>query len=251
MATYKTTGIVLKSNKLGEADKIISIYSDSCGKIQGVAKGIRRTKSKFGSRLEPFTYVDLLLYKGRNLDIITQVEIISSFKEIREDYDRVTYGWAMLDLINKVSLEGEKENKLFYLLLKTLELLSKATSNLDLLLVAFDIKLLAIVGYRPNLSSCTVCHRKLTSDDKFLFSFEWGGIICNPCSTNDIGAINVSLESIVVLKKLLFSELELVFKIEASKEVRKELENLINKYIDYYIQSRLKSRKLLGDSKHA
>lgn len=246
MATYKTSGIILKSIKLGEADKIITIYSDSHGKISAVAKGIRRTKSKFGSRLEPFTYARLLLFKGRSLDIITQVEIASSFKEIREDFDMVSYGWAMLDLVNKVSLEGEKDSKLFYLLLKSLETLAKVSSSYDLILAAFDLKLLALIGYRPNLLSCAVCRRKPTQHDKFLFSSECGGVLCDKCGSSDPSAILSTFESISLLRQLMLSELESVAKVEVSQELKDKVANLISKYLDYHVQANLKSRRYLA-----
>ncbi len=109
MSIYKTRGIVLKTHKLGEADRIITLLTNNYGKVGAVAKGVRKTKSKFGSRLEPFTHVDLVLYKGRNLDTITQAEIIDSFSGIRDNFERITHGSAMLDLVNKVSVEGERD----------------------------------------------------------------------------------------------------------------------------------------------
>src|SRR3990172_3382738 len=123
MSLYKTKGIILRTHKLGEADRIVSILTNSYGKVNAVAKGVRKTKSKFGSRLEPFTHVDLVLYKGRNLDIVTQAEIIDSFSEIRDSFERITYGSAMLDLVNKVAVEGERDIALYNLLAKSLSVL--------------------------------------------------------------------------------------------------------------------------------
>src|SRR5438093_13351184 len=103
MPLYKEQGIVLRAIKLGEADKIVSILTQGSGKIRAVAKGIRRTNSKFGARLEPLTHVSLLLYQGRNLDTVTQAEIISPFTGIRSDFARIAAGESMLEAADKVA----------------------------------------------------------------------------------------------------------------------------------------------------
>src|SRR5881296_3888223 len=100
MPLYKEQGIVLRSAKLGEADKIVTILTQGSGKIRGVAKGIRKTHSKFGARLEPFTHVSLMLYEGRNLDTVTQAEIISPFLALRKDLSLITAGETMLEAVD-------------------------------------------------------------------------------------------------------------------------------------------------------
>src|SRR5206468_2756805 len=103
MPLYKEQGIVLRSVKLGEADKIVTIFTQGSGKIRAVAKGIRRTQSKFGARLEPFTHVSLLLYRGRNLDTVTQAEIVGPFLKIRRDFGLIAAGETMLEAVDKVA----------------------------------------------------------------------------------------------------------------------------------------------------
>jgi DNA repair protein RecO (recombination protein O) len=249
MGLYKTEGVVLKSIKLEEADKIITIYSRSKGKISVVAKGIRKTKSKFGARLEPFSYANLLLYEGRNLDIVTQVELISSFQEIREDFDKVVYGSAMLDLLEKISPSEEKDEKVFELVLSSLRALSLSSKNIPLLLAAFDLKLMSIAGFRPNLSSCVICNDSTSSFKKqAIFSCEWGGVLCDKCGLSDIDAFSISRMTLEVLNEVLRRDMQDVVKIEVSQEIEKELVSLTQRFVKYYLQARLKSREYLARS---
>lgn len=249
MANYKTKGIVLKSIKLGEADKIVTIYSSERGKISAVAKGIRRTKSKFGARLEPFSYVDLMLYDGRNLDIVTQVELISSFREIREDYDKVVYGSAMLDLLDKICPLEQEDDRIFALVLSSLKVLASASKGIPLLLAVFDLKLMSIAGYRPNISNCVIC-----SDEKSyfkghaIFSSEWGGLLCEKCGLSDIDAVSISRMTLEVLSEILRRDMEDAANLEVSQKVEKELLSLTQRYVKHYLQARLKSREYLTKS---
>ncbi len=253
---YKTRGIVLKSIKLGEADKIIIFFTNFHGKVSAVAKGLRRTKSKFGGRLEPFTYVDLLLYKGRNLDTITQAEIITSFSEIREDLNKIAYGLPMLDLMNKVSIEREKDKRVFEFLLSSLKTLSKITINTDLLLVAFDLKLLSLSGFLPILNRCVVCSKTMNHFKETFFSCEKGGLICKECGYfgyrgGEVGPdiVFISSQAASLLSTLLRASAGDLDKIEVSEKPRKEVLTVVRKYVDFHIQAQLKSRECINKLK--
>src|SRR5689334_11305024 len=123
MPLYKEQGIVLRATKLGEADKIVTILTQGSGKVRAVAKGIRRTQSRFGARLEPFTHVSLLCYQGRNLDTVTQAEILSPFRALRTDLDLIAAGETMLEAADKVAEDHERNVRLFLLLLNGLRAL--------------------------------------------------------------------------------------------------------------------------------
>src|SRR5207245_2728295 len=129
MALYKEQGIVLRTMRLGEADRIITVLSQGSGKIRAVAKGIRKTRSRFGARLDPFTHVDLLLYKGRELDIVTQAEILTSFRALREDYMRFTAGEMILEGADRVIEDREPNTRAFMLLLTSLRHLVEPGSD--------------------------------------------------------------------------------------------------------------------------
>lgn len=239
--TYKTKGIVLKSIDLNEADKIITIFSKDSGKISAIAKGIRKTGSKFGARLEPFTYVDLFIHKGRSLDIITQAEIISPFLKIKADFDKITYGLAILDLIDKVSQEGEVNRNLFTLFISALETLDLLDKNVELFYVAFQLKLMAVSGYLPRFSSCVSCHTKFDDLENLRFSFEGGGIICLDCGLADSFAYSISKNAFCVLGELTKANREKIIQSQISDETLKEISSLMKKYVNYHLGFRVKS----------
>jgi DNA repair protein RecO (recombination protein O) len=244
LSLYKTQGIILRTHKLGEADRIITILTSTHGRVSAVAKGVRKTKSKFGCRLEPFTHVDLLLYKGRNLDIVTQAEIINSFAGIRDSFERISYGSAMLDLVNKVAIEEERDIPLYNLLLKSLQVLSRSNKNLRLLLIAFDIKLMAISGYKPKLERCVICEAKLGVSMRF--SFEWGGLACSECAGADRNSIAVTPATVDLFIRLLRLPLDAIVDLDVIARIEDELYLLMRDYVTYYIQSKLKSRDCLN-----
>jgi DNA repair protein RecO (recombination protein O) len=155
---YRDDGVVLRTQKLGESDRIITLLTRRHGRVRAVAKGVRRTKSKFGARLEPFTHVDLQLYQGRQLDIATQAEAISSYGEgIVDDYGRYTSGAAMLEMTERLTEEREPAMRMFLLLIGGLKALSSAEHDPGLVLDAFLLRALAVSGYEPSLTMCARC----------------------------------------------------------------------------------------------
>src|SRR5919106_6112915 len=110
---YKDEGVVLKTTKLGEADRIITLLTRDHGKVQAVAKGVRKTKSRFGGRLEPFSHVQLMFYRGRNLDTITGVDIVESFDEVRTDYARLVAAASLVEIVEKITPDRERSIPVF------------------------------------------------------------------------------------------------------------------------------------------
>ncbi len=160
MNLYREQGVVLRTWKLGEADRIVVLLTQGEGKVRAVAKGVRKTKSRFGGRLEPFSHVDLSLYRGRELDIVTQAEVITPFRALREDYDRVVAGTAMLEAVDQVAQEREAAIRLYLLLVRALRALDGGPRDPSVVLDAFLLKLMALEGYRPALAECAGCGAK-------------------------------------------------------------------------------------------
>jgi len=156
---YRDDGIVLRTQKLGEADRIITILGRTSGRVRAVAKGVRRTKSRFGARLEPFTHVDLMLHTGRSLDIITQAEVIRPYgAPLAGDYPRYTAGVAMLETAERFTpVEKEPALRQLLLLIGGLRALSDAEHAPGLVLDAFLLRSLAVAGYAPALQECARC----------------------------------------------------------------------------------------------
>ena len=159
MLPYRDDGIVLRTQKLGEADRIITILGRTTGRVRAVAKGVRRTKSRFGARLEPFTHVDLMLHPGRSLDVITQAEVIRPYgKPLAADYPRYTAGVAMLETAERFTpMEKEPALRQLLLLIGGLRSLGESEHDSRLVLDAFLLRSLAVAGYAPALEECARC----------------------------------------------------------------------------------------------
>ncbi len=159
MSSYRDDGIVLRTQKLGEADRIVTLLARRAGRVRAVAKGVRRTKSRFGGRLEPFTHVDLQLYTGRSLDVITQAETLRPYgQSFAGDYPRYTTGTAMLETAERFTpIEKEPAIRQFLLLVGGLRALGEGQHDPRLVLDAYLLRSLAVAGYAPALDECAVC----------------------------------------------------------------------------------------------
>ncbi len=185
MAIRHDQGIVLRSYPFGEADRVVVLLSPSTGKLRTVAKGVRKTKSRFGGRLEPFTHVDLVLYEGRNLDTITQVAVLEPFPKLRGDLDSVVAAGTMVEAADAVAQEDENEVRLFLLLQRGLKALEMGLHSPDLI-TAYLLKLADVVGVAPALEHCASCGR---TDGLTRFSFGGGGSVCDTCRVD--GAVRL------------------------------------------------------------
>jgi len=180
MAIRHDQGIVLRTYSFGEADKIVVILSPNHGKLRTVAKGVRKTKSRFGGRLEPFSHIDLVLYEGRNLDTVTQVSVIEAYPNLRLDYEAVLAAGTMVEVCDAIAQEGESSSGLFLLLQRGLETLEAGASSMDLL-SAFLLKASSVLGMSPSLGICAGCRRTPATGEIFRFSFGAGGSVCLSC----------------------------------------------------------------------
>lgn len=157
MSLYRDEGVVLRTHKLGESDRIIVLMTRGRGKVRAVAKGVRKTKSRFGARLEPPGHVSVLMYEGRDLHTINQAETVDHYRSLREDLDRMTDAMAILEAVDQVAQDGEPNPALFRMLTGALRALGEAPERPALLVGAFYWKLLALEGVSPVLDHCAVC----------------------------------------------------------------------------------------------
>lgn len=231
MALYRDQGIVLRTYKLGEADRIVSFVTERHGKVRAVAKGVRKTKSKFGARLEPMSHVSLQLYEGRELDIVTQAESIDHFKAIREDLDRLTRAVTMLEAADQLSLEREPNPDLYRMLLGALRTL--AAENSALVVAGFHWKLLALEGFRPMVEACVVCDEP---DGLVAFDPTEGGMLC---ATHRRGT-RVSPEAVALLQQILGGRLTQALTAPASPATH-EVDHLATRVMEHHLERRLRS----------
>ena len=236
MSLFRCNGIVLRTYKLGEADRIVSIVTDTHGKVRAVAKGIRKTKSRIGARLEPMSHVSLLIYKGRSdLDIVSQAESIENYRSVREDLDRLTHATALLEAVDLLSVEGQVDDRLYAMLGGALRSLNQADSAL--LVPAFYWKLLAHEGYEPSLDECVRC-----GGDGDIVGFDpaAGGVTCRACTVG----LRVSDAAIDLMRRILGGQLAGALR-EPASAVTHEVERLATASLEHQLERRLKAGRLL------
>ncbi len=232
---YRDEGVVLRAQKLGEADRIVTILTKRTGKVRAVAKGVRRTMSRFGARLEPFTHVDLQLHTGRSLDVITQAETLHPYGEaVVRDYARYTAGSAMLEAADRITV-AEKEPALrqFLLLVGGLRTLAAGEHEPRLVLDAYFLRSLAVAGYAPALTECARCGAQAVR----AFAIAAGGVVCARC--RPAGAAVPAAETIALMIALLRGDWAAA---DASEpRHRAECSGLIAAYLQWHLEHGIRS----------
>ncbi len=179
MSLFRDRGVVLRSYRLGEADRIVVLLTERHGKVRAVAKGVRKTNSKFGARLEPLTHVDLLLWQGRSdLDIVNQVEVLDAFRPVREDLDRMPRGMAVLEVTEQMAQERHPDPRLYAMVVGALRALADAGSDPLLVAPAFFLKALVLEGAGPVLDECASCGEPDGAVELVAFDLVVGGTLC-------------------------------------------------------------------------
>jgi len=235
---YSDTGIVLRTHKLGEADRILVVLTADHGKIRAVAKGIRKPTSKFGGRLEPIAHVKLQVREGRSLDNVSQVETIDHFRPLRTDLGQLTHAMAMIEAIDQVAPEREPAPHLYRMLLGGLRTL--AAGPAPMVVPAFYWKLLAAEGVAPELESCVSCG---SPGPLVAFSVDEGGVLCRTCRR---GAA-ISADAIALLRRTLGGDLVAVLREPASAATH-EVEVLSVRALEHHLERRLRTVALLEPS---
>jgi DNA repair protein RecO (recombination protein O) len=233
MGLRKDQGIVLRGYPFGEADRVVVVLSPNRGKLRTVAKGVRKTTSRFGGRLEPFTHVDLVLWEGRNLEVVNQVEVIEAFPHLRSDLDRVMAAGAMVEAVDAVAQEGESSLRLFLLLQRGLRALDAGGGGADLI-TAFLLKLAGVVGVAPALEACASCGR---GEDLHRFSFVSGGTVCDRCRGE--GAVRLRDGLTEYLGGLARSDLSALPPTDA--RLAPEAMGVARRFVEYHLDRRLSS----------
>lgn len=239
MSLYRDEGVVLRTHKLGEADRIVTILTRRNGRVRAVAKGVRRTRSKFGSRLEPFMHVDLQLYAGRSLDIVTQVETLSPFGAgLAADYAAWTSGQAMLETAERLTAEErEPAVQQFLLLVGGLRTLAGGTHAPGLVLDAFLLRSLSVAGWAPSFDACARCGAEAASGHHGAFSIASGGSVCADCRTP--GSAAPAPTTLALMSALLTGDWSSA---DASDDrSRRECNGLVAAYVQWHLERGLRS----------
>ncbi len=234
MTLFRDRGVVLRTIRLGEADRIVTLMTEQHGKVRAVAKGVRRTTSKFGSRLEPLSHVALLGWQGRgDLDMINQAEVIDTFRPVREDLDRMGAAMSMLEVVDQIGQERHANPRLYEMLVGAVGALSERNS--PMVAPAFFLKVLALEGSAPVLDVCVSCGEE---DPGAMVAFDQveGGVLCRSCRRGRA----LSPDGLVLLRRTLGGGLAGVLA-EPRSPVTDEVTALATEAMEAHLDRRLRS----------
>ncbi|MGM0445462.1 MAG: DNA repair protein RecO [Bacillota bacterium] len=248
MSLIETEAIVLKQFDLGETDKIITFYTKDYGKVRAVAKKARNSKNnKTSAIVLPYCYNFIKVYKSKSLDRINYVENIHRFEELRNNLDKMAYTAYFSEMVEKVGMEYHSNPTLFNLLLETFnKMVNVEESNLEKINIIFKLLFLNIVGIQPTINYCYECGKKVITSNRQLFNVKEGGLICSECARykND-SLYNLKQNEIDLIKRIYRNKINALDDISVDKKILKKLDKLIDEFIIYHLDIKLKSYDFL------
>ena len=231
---YHDVGVVLRTYKLSESDRIIVLMTRDHGKVRAIAKGVRKTRSKFGSRLEPMSHVKLLLYRGRDLDIINQVESVEPLAPLFNSLDRTSQGLAAIEAVDQMSLDREPNARLYRMAVGVLRTIATQTS--PLVVPAFYWKLLRAEGLEPQLDACVRCGESEPDTELVAFDLNEGGVQCRTCRTGG----SITKPALTIMRDIFGGRLAHALSLEESPATH-EVGALATRALEHHIERRLKA----------
>jgi DNA repair protein RecO (recombination protein O) len=241
VATYREQGIVLRTYKLGETDRILNVLTQGRGKVRAVAKGVRRPGSRFGGRLEAFSHVELQLYEGRDLDVINQADLIAPHAHVREDYALSACASVMAELTDAVAQEGERDNRLFLLLRAGLQALDARPPYPAIFTDAFLIRAAAATGFRVFTTACASC--RAPGPHAFL-SVVRGGTLCADCAP--AGTKAVDERTLGLVRLLAGDEWAALPRAASDEQARTVAASFVRAFVEHHLDRRLRSYDMVA-----
>lgn len=250
MPLFTTNAIVIRSLNYSESDKIITFFTKDFGKLRGIAKGARRSRKRFQNALGLFSHLRLIFFDKEGLGLVRaeSCDILHSFPRIKEDLGKILYGNYYLELVNEMAGERETNREAFELLLSFLFSLEELTLQEEQLRI-FEIRMLSLFGYRPNMRRCNICKKDwedLKEIPIVFFSLERGALICEPCSKMRNNLIPLTLGTARLIEKVSQSELSKVERLRFTVQALTESRDLLPKFISYQLGKELKSLKAIN-----
>jgi DNA repair protein RecO (recombination protein O) len=239
---YRTPAVILKRMDLGEADRIVTLFSRDEGKIRAVAKGVRRTTSRSAGHLEPFTLSDILLAVGRELDVISQADTLESFRVVRESLELSSHAYYLAEVVDLLTEDRQENRPVFDVLVQALHELA-LSHDIRLVLVAFHLRLLDAVGYRPELRECVTC-RTAIQPERNRFSAQLGGVVCASCGPAEPTARDIGTSALKLLRFVQATQGQRG--VNVPQAVCREAEALLRDYAEHIVERRLRSPALIA-----
>jgi len=245
---YRTEAIILRHADLGEADRLLTIFTPARGKLRVVAKGARKPASRKGGHVELFTRSTLLVARARNLDIVSQAETVEAYRALREDLLRSTYAHYIVELLDRFTSDEQESAELYDLLADTLSRLCDAEDP-ALLARFYELRLLTLAGYQPRLFDCARCGQTLreieSESPPYGFDCGRGGVLCDECAPHSREALPLSLAALKVLRHAARVEWPAFAALKLRLLVAREVEQTMQRYITYILERNLKSVEFL------
>ena len=238
---YRTEAIVLKRRDYGEADRILTVFTPDFGKLTLLAKGVRKTRSRKAGHVELFTDSTMLVAKGRTWDLVSQAEMIEPFRALHEDLQRTSYAFYIAELLDGFTQERDSHPQMFALLKETLGRLAASKDEiLSLVARFFDLRLLSLTGYQPQMFQCIECHEPLEPVTNY-YSLVDGGVLCPSHGEGRVGAEPLPLPLFKALRFLQTREWDVVARLDLSDGLQAELERLLQGTLIYHLERNLRS----------
>jgi len=236
---YRTTGIIIKRHKFGEADRLLTIFTADCCKVRAIAKGAMRPGSKLGGNVELLTHSQLMLARGRNLDIVTQAQALDTFLPMRDSLELMSCGFYLSELVDSFTEENVKDRAMFGLFLDTLRGLSETVDG-ERIVRYFELRMLDNLGYSPQLQKCANCNSMLQPETNY-YNPAQGGVLCRECGYPDMSASTISVNALKVLRLWQRSDIATAGRVKLSAELTREIKNILRDNVRYLLEKQLKS----------
>ena len=243
--SFRVEAIVLRHSDWGEADRLLVLYTREIGKVRAIAKGVRKMHSRKAGHLEPFTYARLLLARGRDLLIVTQAETAEAYLPIRDNLLLTGYAAYAVELVDRFSYEEGENRAIFQLLANTLERI--ATEPMPVLALRYyEIRLLDLLGFRPELFQCVNCREEILPRDQY-FSLDQGGVLCPNCGGNFSGARPISMTVLKYLRHYQRSSYSEAMRAHPTQSELYEMESLLQGYLTQLLERKLNTPSFLRE----
>lgn len=237
--TQRVEAVVLSHREMGEADRLLVIYTREHGKLRVIAKGVRKLHSRKAGHLQPFSRSKLMLAKGHDLWIITQAEVIDPYLALTQNLERMAYASYAIELIDRFTFEEGTNLALYTLLVNTLQRLTDA-EHPEMVLRYYDLRLLDLMGFRPELKNCVACGKEIAAEDQF-FSAVQGGVLCPHCGHDVASAISVSMPVLKYLRHFQRSGYKEAMRAPYQAEVLAGMDRVLQLHMLYILERHLNS----------
>jgi DNA repair protein RecO (recombination protein O) len=248
--TLRVEAVVLRHSDWGEADRLLTIFSREQGKLRCVVKGARKLLSRKAGHLEPFTRVALLLARGADLWIVTQAETVDAYLPLRESLERTATAAYVVELLDRFTYEEGENFHLYQLLVDTLRRVSSEESDLFLSVRYYEVHLLDILGFKPELFHCVRCREEIKPQNQY-FSFLLGGVLCPRDGPGAEDARPISMLALKYLRHLQRSTYAEAKKANPAPPIQSEMEAILGNYITFLLERTLNSPEFLHEIKRA